>query len=289
MTQRIRTVKPELFRHEALFDLEAETGLPVRLAFIGLFTCCDREGRFEWRARTLKSCVMPFDDVDFSRVLDALTTRGFIVRYRVGTREFGEIPGFSKHQVVNNREGSSKIPPTSEADEIIDGFTRQPRVSHASATPLVQDQGEGKGREGKGKESPAVRADARADMREGARLRSRVIEALGLTGNELNTSGSFIVGGMTPGEVAMHFSAWGQTGMSEDQIIDAITAKTAAMRATEPGWKPRAAKFFDGPIRDHAARMSGAKAAPKPAMTERDRKMAFYQRVIDQNTPKQAI
>jgi hypothetical protein len=43
---RIRTIKPEFFSHEALFDGERETGLPLRLAFIGLLCQCDREGRF---------------------------------------------------------------------------------------------------------------------------------------------------------------------------------------------------------------------------------------------------
>jgi hypothetical protein len=68
---RIRTVKPEVFCHEELFELEQETKLPMRLAWIGLFTCCDRDGRFVWRPRTLKVAILPYDDVDFSRVLDA--------------------------------------------------------------------------------------------------------------------------------------------------------------------------------------------------------------------------
>lgn len=33
---RIRTIKPEFFLHDELFELEKETGLPVRLTFIGL-------------------------------------------------------------------------------------------------------------------------------------------------------------------------------------------------------------------------------------------------------------
>lgn len=52
---RIRTVKPELFKHEELFDAEQNSKLPLRLAFIGLFTVADREGRFKWRPRTLKA------------------------------------------------------------------------------------------------------------------------------------------------------------------------------------------------------------------------------------------
>lgn len=150
---RIRTVKPELFKHEELFDLEKETGLPVRLAFIGLFTCCDRQGRFKWRTRALKLDVLPFDDdVDFSHVLDALTTRGFVQKYVVSGVEFGVIPSFSRHQVINNRESDSEIPPPTEESILKPLLTREPRVDDATPTRLVQDQGEGKGKEGKGKE-----------------------------------------------------------------------------------------------------------------------------------------
>lgn len=157
---RIRTVKPELFRHEALFELEQETGLPVRLAFIGLFTCCDREGRFKWRPRALQLDVMPYDNHDFSRVLDALTTRGFLMKYACGTDVYGCIPSFPTHQVINNREKGSDLPgPYDEGAQVLDSTgdndastTRAPRVEHASPTPLSSAQGEGKGREGKGKE-----------------------------------------------------------------------------------------------------------------------------------------
>ena len=34
---RIRTIKPDMFRHEGLFQAESQTGLPLRVAFPGLF------------------------------------------------------------------------------------------------------------------------------------------------------------------------------------------------------------------------------------------------------------
>lgn len=148
---RIRTVKPELFAHEDLFELERETGLPLRVAFIGLFTCADREGRFKWRPRTLKLAVLPHDDLDFSRVLDALLTRGFLVRYACESgEEIGLIPTFTKHQVINNREMPSDLP-APPADLDLTGLstrtpTRESRVDHASTT-----RAQGKGKEGKGK------------------------------------------------------------------------------------------------------------------------------------------
>jgi len=141
---RIRTIKPDFFKHEGLYEAEVETGLPLRLAFIGLWTASDREGRFNWRPRALKTDVLPYDEVDFSRVLDALATRGFIVKYRVGMADFGSIPSFPRHQVVNHRESASILPPPPETIEEIDpSATREPRVQ---GTPG------GKGKEGKGKE-----------------------------------------------------------------------------------------------------------------------------------------
>ncbi len=145
---RIRTIKPDFFRHLGLFKLEQETGLPIRIAFAGLWTACDREGRFKWEPETLKLDCLPFDNVDFSRVLDALTSRGSIVKYVVDGREYGFVPSFLEHQVVNNREAESKIP-VPDVNNIINDLTREPRVNVASVTPLIPAQVEGKGREGK--------------------------------------------------------------------------------------------------------------------------------------------
>lgn len=158
---RIRTVKPELLRHEGLYELEQQTGLPVRLGFIGLLTSCDREGRFKWRPRVLKLDALPFDDLDFSRVLDALESRGFVVKYKVGTEIYGYIPTFLVHQSINNKEAQSVLPSPDEARVIIhnnqelikDGSrvtdassTREPPDDHAT---LEHSRGrEGKGREG---------------------------------------------------------------------------------------------------------------------------------------------
>jgi len=145
---RIRTVKPEFFRHRRLYLAEQETQLPLRVAFAGLWTVADREGRFKWEPEELKLDCLPYDDLDFSRVLHALTTRGFVVKYASNGREFGAIPGFLKHQVINNREAPSILPEPHQIIDITDELTRAPRVTHASRTRHDLAQGEGKGREG---------------------------------------------------------------------------------------------------------------------------------------------
>lgn len=150
---RIRSIKPEFFRHSDLYEAERETGLPLRLAFAGLWTAADREGRFKWKARELKLDCLPHDDVDFAGVLDALVTRGWVVRYAVDGVEYGCIPTWKAHQVINNREKASELPEPTEETAI---STRQPRVIDASTTRLVHTQGEGKGKEGKGREIDAA-------------------------------------------------------------------------------------------------------------------------------------
>ena len=147
---RIRTIKPEFFHHEGLFEAEAQTNLPLRVAFAGLWCIADREGRFKWEPRRIGVQVLPYDGVDFSRVLDALTTRGFVLRYRVGDACFGWIPSFLKHQVINNRESESVLPDPdgnieetpANTEEYDASATREPREDHACSK-------EGKGRKGK--------------------------------------------------------------------------------------------------------------------------------------------
>lgn len=152
---RIRTVKPDLARHRGLYELEQETGIPMRFIWAMFPTVCDKEGRFKWRPWELKLDILPYDDIDFSRVLDALLTRGYVVKYTSQNKEYGCIPTFKTHQVINNREAESILPGpednTSKIHEVTVSIeTRDTRVDDASSTRLKQDQGEGKGREGKG-------------------------------------------------------------------------------------------------------------------------------------------
>lgn len=155
---RIRTIKPEFFRHADLFDAEEDTGLPLRLAFAGLWTACDREGRFEWKPRQLKLDCLPYDDVDFSRVLDALATRGFVQKYEAEGSAFGLVPSFTKHQIINNREKESALPPPPQASDLEAKLTPARRVVDACPTPHGNFSVEGEGeREKEGKKEEGVK------------------------------------------------------------------------------------------------------------------------------------
>lgn len=172
---RIRTIKPEFFRHEALFEAEHKTGLPLRLAFAGMFTVADREGRFKWRPRQLKLDVLPFDELDFGAVMSALAEHGFIVRYSVDGEEYGAIPSWARHQVINNRESASVLPgqpddacSTREARVPVVSSTGEAPADRAASTPLVRAPVEGnwKGREKEGNEE--------GEWTEGAKSRAPV-------------------------------------------------------------------------------------------------------------------
>lgn len=125
---RIRTIKPEFFTSS---DVVTRSPL-ARLLYIGLWCEADREGRFEWKPKTLKLRYLPGDPCDIDMLANELVDVGMLAIYEVDGVLYAEIPGFKKHQVINNRESPSLIPA---------------RVGHASAR--VKAEGRKEGRKGK--------------------------------------------------------------------------------------------------------------------------------------------
>ena len=144
---RIRTVKPEFFKDDDLFDLEQDHGLPFRVAFAGLWGCCDREGRFVWKPRPLKSDILPYDEVDFGSILDILEEHGFIVSYEAGGKKYGWVRTFSKHQRVRRDEAQSLLPPCPEEES---SPTRDEPVTNPSRTRNGDVTKQSRGKEGEG-------------------------------------------------------------------------------------------------------------------------------------------
>ena len=143
MVARIRSLKPEALKHEELFDLEESTGLPMRVAYFGLWTQMDREGRFKWRPRSLKLDILPYDDVPMSKVLEALEGSGFIKRYEVDGKAYGWCPSFRNHQSINHREAQSTLPPhPDDPDNKPPGTARDACTTRSGLAP-----GERNGRE----------------------------------------------------------------------------------------------------------------------------------------------
>ena len=135
---RIRCIKPEYFTSS---DITSLTPLS-RLFYIALWCESDRDGRLKWNIGTLKSRYFPDDDCDISSMADELVCSGLIIIYEVDGKKYAEIPTFTQHQVINNRETLSVLPS---------------RVKVASKHRESGDQGEGKeGREGKGREQASL-------------------------------------------------------------------------------------------------------------------------------------
>lgn len=146
MAGRIRTVKPELFRHELLQDLENQNAvLRPMLVFAGLMTQADRSGRFRWNPRVLKLDILPFVDFDLGASMELLRARGFLRKYEVAGVVYGCFPTWAKHQVINNRERESEIPAPPEGRDTDASCTREARDEDETATPLISAQVEGNG------------------------------------------------------------------------------------------------------------------------------------------------
>ncbi len=128
---RIRTIKPEFFTSE---DIVSMSPL-ARLFYVGLWCEADRLGRMEWKPLTFKMRYLPGDQCDVPTLANELIERGLVVLYEVDGKKYAEIPTFTEHQVINNREAESPNPA---------------RVGHASCTRAPRVEAEGKeGREGK--------------------------------------------------------------------------------------------------------------------------------------------
>lgn len=139
---RIRTIKPDFFRHEGLQDLEAANkGKYPMLVFAGLWGHCDKAGRFEWKPRTLKLDILPFLNFDMVQTLDLLVASGYVRRYTADGGEYGVIPSFGEHQRINGKESQEpeKYPPEPPVQQL-----------GSNGEALGTTGREGKGREGNG-------------------------------------------------------------------------------------------------------------------------------------------
>lgn len=128
---RIRQVHPEFFKHEGLAALEFSTGLPIRIAFIGLWCIADCRGLFQWKHRAMKREILPDDNLDFEAVLTALESGGFVQRYTVNNETYGQIPTFGKWQHFHKNEKPHPHIPDPETGQL----TRAVQGKHRHMTP----------------------------------------------------------------------------------------------------------------------------------------------------------
>jgi len=152
---RIRTIKPEFFTSEDIFGM---TPL-ARLFYVSLWCESDRLGRLEWKPGTFKARYLPADNCDINELGAELVERGLIILYTVNGKQYAEIPTFTEHQVINNRESLSTIP----ARVVDASFTRESAV-----------KAEGKeGREGKGREGVTPLSEPSPDAQDSTDRRAK--------------------------------------------------------------------------------------------------------------------
>ena len=108
---RNRLLDPGFFENEELAELGAE----AQILFAGLWCYADREGRFKWKPQIIKGRIFPFTQCDVPQLLDSLALAGFIVRYNVNGKEYGQVLNFLKYQRIHPREMQSKLPAYEEA------------------------------------------------------------------------------------------------------------------------------------------------------------------------------
>lgn len=150
---RIRTVKPEFFRHEKL----QEMGERSMLIFEGLWTQCDKAGRFPWKPKTLKLDILPFITFDMETELNRLAEAYFVIKYEVQGEFFGVIPTFGEHQRITGKEGlePAKYPDPPPPKPKKTRKLTKVEAGHTGDTPGTQSGNDGEtteitGREGKG-------------------------------------------------------------------------------------------------------------------------------------------
>jgi hypothetical protein len=129
---RIRTIKPEFFRHEDLQELENKHhGKYPMLVYAEILTLCDKSGRFEWKPRQIKLDILPFINFDMEETLNLLLETKFIMKYEVDGKYYGLIPTFTSHQRITGKEALSPnrypAPPVKQKGNGRETTGKQPR------------------------------------------------------------------------------------------------------------------------------------------------------------------
>lgn len=110
---RIRNIKPEFFRHEALQDLEAAHPCAyIMLTYVALWTQCDKNGVFAWKPRIMALDILPFLGINIEQNLQILLDAGYIQTFENQETKYGYIPTFNRHQILPTKEklAQSKYP-----------------------------------------------------------------------------------------------------------------------------------------------------------------------------------
>jgi len=128
---RKRLISPEFFQHDGL----GTCSLRARLLFVGLWTICDKAGRMRWNSLVVHGQLFPFErDADIDAAVAELARVGSVRLYRVGSREYLEIPSWLDHQRPHPKEAESSLPGPDAASPIHESSMNQAWPKHEPST-----------------------------------------------------------------------------------------------------------------------------------------------------------
>lgn len=142
---RIRTIKPDFFKHDKISELKPL----ARLLFIALWCLADRRGRLEDRPKRIKVECLPYDECDVDGLLWELHSAGFLDRYEIDGVQLIEISSFEKHQRISGKEAESE----SDYPEKQEGSIREAPGCFTESQERKGRERKGKGKEGNGASS----------------------------------------------------------------------------------------------------------------------------------------
>jgi hypothetical protein len=168
---RIRTIKPEFWTDEKL----SECSLSARLLFVGLISHADDEGRLDYSPTRIRLQIFPCGKVSQNQLIEwlgELNEHSLIRAYRVDSKDYLDIPGFTKHQRIN-RPTPSRLP----------AFLKEHSLSiHGALISGMEGKGmEGNGTEGIGGSAEGVEVEQQPRAARSASLATRIPQDFALT------------------------------------------------------------------------------------------------------------
>ena len=236
---RIRSIHPGLLTDEAFMSLTVECPLAIPL-LIGLWTEADDAGIFQWKPMVIKARVLPAVSEDVGRLLGALVSAGFLMRYEIDGKEYGAIRNFMRWQ--RPKKAKYVHPVTEEVRSYVGTGTEQVPQDDGTGTEIPPQREEEGGRK---KESASAASSAPAPKMTGlTEMERRIIAVFRDAKVE-----------------AVSFPDIGHAALWQAQGMDPEICAAVVGEAVRRGKRIRSLAWFDERIRE-----AHEKRAPAPPL-----------------------
>jgi hypothetical protein len=151
---RMRNLKPDFFDNDGLAELDDNSRLPCRLAYLGLCCCADEYGRFEWKPKKLGGHIFkyqPEHQAKMPEIMELLAgeppERNYIVKYQVDGLQFGYFPHWDDHYIRRDKDSQAIWPTPPISGSSGPGIAINPALPGDTVTGSGSGIGNGSGRE----------------------------------------------------------------------------------------------------------------------------------------------